>query len=115
MNHDLINTGFVIGGAIFMFLNCYRLYKDKQTAGFSLLSTLFFAAWNVWGVFLFLSLGLWISLTAQLFVVLAYVIWISQIVYYRRRGKHGLWARLVEWWKRPDYIVNDDLYFVGWP
>ena len=71
MTGDLINAAFEAGGAILLAFNVFRLWRDRRLAGVSILPTAWMAAWGLWNLAYYPSLGQWASFTAGLAVVAA--------------------------------------------
>lgn len=79
---DFINGCFECIGGLLTFLSCFRLYKDKEVKGVSLVPLLFFTMWGFWNLYYYPSLDQWMSFVGGLIIVLANTIWISLAVYY---------------------------------
>ena len=79
---DFINGSFeVIGGGV-IFLNCWKLYKDKVVKGVVWQLTIFFMAWGLWNLYYYPYLHQWISFVGGLLMVIANTLWIGQVIWY---------------------------------
>jgi Ca2+/Na+ antiporter len=83
--NDLINGLFEFVGGILVFLNCYRLYIDKEVKGVSLYACLYFTAWGLWNCYFYPVLGLSISFIGALVITIANILWVSLAIYYTRK------------------------------
>lgn len=83
---DTINGIFEAGGAVFVANHCRVLYAQKSVRGLSVVSVAFFAAWGVWNLWFYPSLGQWMSFVGGLGIVAANLIWIVMLLYYKKRG-----------------------------
>lgn len=84
---DQINALFEFCGAVFILNHCRVLFKAKQVAGVSLLSTAFFFLWGVWNVFYYPHLDQWYSFYAGLCITAANTLWIVMLVHYSRKKR----------------------------
>lgn len=84
-NADLINALFEVFGAIFLSLNCFRLYKDKVVKGVSMLPTIFYSSWGAWNVFFYPVNGFILSGIAGVLVLLVNMVWLGMAWYYREK------------------------------
>lgn len=83
MNHaDFINGIYETIGGILLFLNCYRLYKDKEVKGVSLATCGFFASWGYWNLYFYPFYGAWLSTIGAAILTVANTIWIVMAIYY---------------------------------
>lgn len=82
--NDFINGLIEFTGSLFLFWNCYSVWKDKDVKGVSVLSTAFFAIWGGWNIYFYPSLHQWYSFTGGLFIVTANILWISLMIKYRK-------------------------------
>lgn len=83
---DTINGIFEAGGAVFVANHCRVLHAQKSVRGLSVVSVAFFAAWGVWNLWFYPSLGQWMSFVGGLGIVAANLIWIVMLLYYKKRG-----------------------------
>jgi len=85
---DLINGNFEFIAGILLWLNVFRVYRDKQIQGIHIFPTAFFALWGFWNLFYYPHLGQWLSFVGGIMVVVPNTIWVSLAVYYTKtRGK----------------------------
>lgn len=84
MSTDLINGLFEFVAAGFSTLNCYRIYRDKKVAGFSIVPLVFFTLWGLWNLYFYPSNDLFYSFIGGILMFLVNAIYIGQIVYYKR-------------------------------
>lgn len=85
MTPDSINGLFEFRGSILLWWNVRRLYLDKEIRGVSKLPTAFFAAWGLWNLFYYPSLGQIMSFFGGCSLVIANAVWFAQMAYYSRR------------------------------
>ena len=69
--YDKINASFQILNSFFLFFNVYKIYKDKNIAGVSLTTTLYFALFNIWNVYYFLNIDQWFSFWCSILCAIA--------------------------------------------
>lgn len=79
---DLINGVFELCGGLLLFLNVYRLIKDKQVRGVSLLPVTLWTLWGLWNLAYYPSLDQWFSFAGGLVVVFGNMVWLSLAIYY---------------------------------
>lgn len=84
---DAINGTYEMCGGLFLFSNCYRLFKDKEIKGVSIISTAFFCSWGYWNLYYYPSLNQWMSFTGGLLIVTANTLWVALAIYYKRKKK----------------------------
>jgi hypothetical protein len=87
MTNDLINAGFECSGALFILNNCRTLIHDKLVRGVSLLTTVYFTVWGIWNVIYYPSLGQRWSFVAGMCICTANILWITLMLYYKRKEK----------------------------
>lgn len=83
---DLINGTFELGGGILLWMNVYRLYKDKIIRGVSLAPFVFFTLWGYWNLYYYPHLSQWASFVGGIFVVAANTAWVLMAIYYIQQG-----------------------------
>lgn len=88
INPDLINGTYETLGGLFLWRNVYRLHKDKQIKGVSILATGFFASWGWWNIFYYNWLHQPLSWWGGVCLVLANTTWVLQAIYYSRKVKN---------------------------
>lgn len=74
---DLINGLFEMVGGLLLFINVWRLWRDRTIAGVSWLPTVFFAAWGCWNLYFYPSVNCPWSFAGGLVVVTANVFWLA--------------------------------------
>lgn len=84
---DLINSGFELGAGLLLWINVYKLYKDKKVRGVHVAPTFLFASWGLWNIYFYSSLGLNFSFLAGIVVFFANITWVSQMIYYNAKEK----------------------------
>lgn len=84
---DGINGTYELCGGLFLYANCYRLFKDKEIKGVSILSTAFFCSWGYWNLYYYPSLSQWLSFCGGLMIVSANTLWVALAIYYTRKHK----------------------------
>ena len=83
----MINSIFEGGGALLLFMNIVRLYKDKQVRGFHWLPTLFFALWSVYNLFYYTHLNQMFSFAGACLMALFNMTFAIMAIYYIRKEK----------------------------
>lgn len=81
--NDIINATFELTGGLLLFINCWRIYKDKQVKGYSIIPLLVFVLWGYYNLYFYPSVGAIFSFYAAISVVFANTIYLGQILYYR--------------------------------
>ncbi len=84
MTPDLINGLFELIGSVMLWANVYRLYQDKRTHGVTWYATGFFMVWGLWNLVFYPSLDCWWSFWGGLSLVIANIVWLGQMLWYRR-------------------------------
>jgi uncharacterized membrane protein YfcA len=84
MSPDLVNGLFEVSGSVFLWLNCWRLWKDKMVRGYSSLTTLFFSSWGFWNLYYYPHLEQWWSFAGGVSIVTANTVWLAMMLYYRK-------------------------------
>lgn len=83
MTPDIGNAFFEGAGAVILWLNVYRLLKDRRISGVSVLPVVFYTAWGFWNLYYYPSLGQWLSAVAGVGVAIANATWVGLALYYR--------------------------------
>jgi uncharacterized membrane protein YfcA len=86
---DLFNGLFECGAGFAAYLNCWRLFQDKEVKGIAVGSIVFFTLWGAYNLFFYPAKDLWWSFYGGLVVFSGNVLWIVLLIYYSRR-KTGL-------------------------
>lgn len=84
---DLVNGLFEFIGGITLWMNVWRTHKDGGVKGVNTLYILYFSSWGWWNLYYYPSLGQWWSFAGGVFIVVANVVWLGQVVYYTRRKR----------------------------
>lgn len=87
MTPDIINALFEGIGGLLIWVNVYRLYKDKRVSGVSLAPTAFFTVWGLWNLYFYPTLGAWWSFLGGISIVTANTVWWFQMIYYTTKEK----------------------------
>lgn len=87
INHDAINGAFEMLGTIFVWLNVYRVIKDKDVKGQSLLSILFFTSWGFWNITYYSALMQPLSSAAAICMSAASFTYFVLVLYYVIRNE----------------------------
>lgn len=74
---DLINGGFELFGAAFTWRNYQQLRRDRQVHGVYWPTTAFFAAWGLWNLVYYPTLGQWASFFGGVLLVAGNVAWVG--------------------------------------
>ena len=82
---DIINGLFEISGGFFLWLNVYKLWKDKEVKGVSIISFSLFMLWGYWNLYYYPSLGQWASFVGGLVVVSGNTAWVVLAMKYRKK------------------------------
>jgi len=86
MSGDVINFLFECVGGILNWMNVLKLHKDKEVKGVFYPAWIFFAAWGLWNIYYYPSLGQWWSFWGGLVIVSANLYWVGLVIYYKVKG-----------------------------
>ena len=86
---DYVNALFEGLGGFIILLNVKRILKDKMVRGYDWRVMGFFALWGFWNLFYYPHLGQWWSFAAGLWIAVSQVTYLTLMIYYIRREKHG--------------------------
>lgn len=89
MSADTVNGLFELFATFFILNHCLVLHKEKKVRGVSIISTVFFTGWGFWNMFYYPHLGQLLSYYGSIFVCIANLVWVSQMVYYRQLEKNS--------------------------
>lgn len=84
MSNDLINALFEVGGAITIFMNIMKLYKDKKIRGVLWPIWVFYTLWGFWNIYYYPSLGQNLSFYAGIVLVSGNLWWCLLTLKYRK-------------------------------
>lgn len=88
MSPDLINACFELATGILLFLNSWKLYKDKVVKGVHILPLMLITAWGFWNLYYYPHLDQWFSFWGGVVLVIANVLWFGLIIYYKLKGEY---------------------------
>lgn len=88
MSPDLINACFELATGILLFLNSYKLIKDKVVKGVHLLPLMLITTWGFWNLYYYPHLDQWFSFWGGVVLVVANMLWFGLIVYYKLKGEY---------------------------
>jgi hypothetical protein len=74
---DAVNGSFELIGAVTLWANVYKLWRDKQVRGVHWGSAMFFLAWGLWNLFYYPSLDQWLSFAGGCAICSAEVAWLA--------------------------------------
>lgn len=84
---DQINGMFEFVGGILLWMNCVRLYKDRELKGVSWFPVVFFTTWGYWNLYFYPSMNAWWSFYGGIFIVSANTTWIMMLFYFKWNKK----------------------------
>ena len=87
MSKDLINFSIQIIYNICIWFNVYKIFKDKEVKGVSLLVSLFFGLAPLWAMYYFFKLGQPLSVISSFLMCLGNLVWLIFACYYRKLEK----------------------------
>ena len=85
-NSDLYNGLFEMISGIFATTNIYRIVKDKQVRGISVLPMAFFTMWGIFNWWFYPHNDLWFSFFGGLLMSTVNLIWVALFFYYKRKN-----------------------------
>lgn len=83
MIFDLINAVFEFLAGIFVFVNCYKAYKDKELKGVSIYSSIFFTLYSLYSIIYFGILNQFISFYIGIFCLLSNLVYLIMFIKYK--------------------------------
>lgn len=96
---DAINGSYEFIGGIFLLLNCFKLYKDKEVKGVSIFVSGFFATWSWWNCYYYPHLNQWLSFAGGLLIGTTNAAWVIMATYYMRK-------EIALWWMKNRFYVS---------
>jgi len=81
--NDAINAFFEFFGGILVWYNVFKLYRDKEVKGVSVVTVLFFSVWGFWNVYYYPVLGQFLSTIGAIFIALGNAVWVVLASYYK--------------------------------
>jgi hypothetical protein len=76
MIQDAVNGGFETLGAVAVWVNVRRLWKDRMVRGIDPLVTVFFTVWGVWNLYYYPSLNQWYSFAGGALLASGNLAWV---------------------------------------
>lgn len=84
---DLVNCLFELSGGFFVWLSIRKLLRDRAVRGVSLFMIGFFAAWGLWNLYYYPSLGQILSGIGAIGVAAANFAYLTLLIWFSRREK----------------------------
>jgi len=84
MTPDLGNAIFEFGGALTIWKAVHQLYQDKKIRGVWWPAWLFYAAWGIWNLWYYPTLGQWWSFLSGIVLVIGNITWCVMAHRYRK-------------------------------
>ncbi len=81
---DLINASFEMGASVIIWINVYRILKDKKVMGLAWKSWIFYSMWGFWDFYYYTHLNQPISFWAAVILSVGNVTWVSLAFKYRK-------------------------------
>lgn len=81
MTPDHINGAIEFVGAIFTWRNVLQLRRDREVKGVWWPATAFWAAWGLWNLYYYPTLGQWVSFSAGCFLVAGNAVWLGSVAW----------------------------------
>ncbi len=85
--HDFINGCFEFTAGVLLWLNVWKLHKDKKVFGVHVVPVIFFTVWGYWNLIFYPAVNAWVSFGAGMLVTLANTVWGIQVLYYLRKQR----------------------------
>ncbi|MYM62354.1 hypothetical protein [Pseudomaricurvus sp. HS19] len=82
MTPDIINGCFELLGAVFTWMNAWRLYQDRRLQGVYWPTCFFFTFWGLWNLYYYPTLDQWFSFYAGVLMVSGNVAWVVLLARY---------------------------------
>lgn len=80
---DLVNGVFEVGGGLIIWLNVFKIIKDKEVKGFDWRVSGFFSSWGLWNVLFYWGVNCLVSWVGSMFLLLGNVVWLSYVLKYK--------------------------------
>lgn len=74
--NDLVNGLFELFGACVMWINAFKLKRDKKVRGVFWVIWIFYAGWGLWNMYYYPSLDQWVSFYAGIILVVGNLYWV---------------------------------------
>jgi hypothetical protein len=78
---DLVNGLFECVGGWGAWMNCLRLYRDKQVKGVVWYLTIFWFLWGAWNLYYYPHLDQWLSFLGGCVIVTGNLAWLGMLWY----------------------------------
>lgn len=85
MTADAVNATYELLGCIAIGASCYRVHKDKQVKGVSLVTVGFFTSWGFWNLYYYPHIGQLYSGIGAAITCATNCLWVYLIVKYRSK------------------------------
>jgi hypothetical protein len=83
MTPDTINSLFELGGGVVVWINVRKLILDRKVRGVFWPFAGFFAAFSLWSLFFYISLGQWLSFMGGLIIAAGNITWFTLALKWR--------------------------------
>jgi hypothetical protein len=88
--NDVINSCFEFSGAIVIWINILKLYKDKEIKGILWQVWIFYTVWGIWNLYYYPALNQTFSFYAGVCLVVGNIIWCIQAFYYNVKNREKI-------------------------
>jgi hypothetical protein len=78
----MINGFFELVGSVFVWINVYKIYIDKEVKGMYWPLSIFFGVWGFWNLYYYPFLDQWVSFWAGIVMAGGNVAWVWLAYYY---------------------------------
>jgi len=84
MNYlDIINGLFEVIGGGMVWLNVFKIRKDKEVKGFDWKVSGFFSSWGLWNLVFYWGVGCWLSWLGGIVLCLGNCVWLYYVMKYK--------------------------------
>jgi len=84
MFNDIGNAIFEFFGAIVVYINIYKIVKDKKVRGVFWPVWIFYSLWGFWNLYYYPSVDCWWSFTSGILLVISNTAWVTLAFKYRK-------------------------------
>ena len=84
---DIINSGFIFGASVAIFIDCRRLWIDEIVLGVSKIAAAFYGVWSWWHIWYMSHLEQEFSFIVGFLPATGDTIWIGLMIYFTRKHK----------------------------
>jgi hypothetical protein len=81
---DVVNSGFIWFGGLFILLSCFRLWKTHGFYGVSLWHSGFMVLWSFWNLWFFAGIHAWWSFAGATGIAVSNTLWFVLLKYYKK-------------------------------